>query len=51
MRYSKTNIIAQHIEFLRVRGHTVTQEQLNTWATIPLKYLAKILAKERLNFK
>lgn len=50
MRYSKTNIIQQHKEFLRLRGQTVSQEQLNIWAKMPLKYLAKILARERLNF-
>jgi len=50
MRYSKTNIIAQHIEFLRVRGQTVSQEQLNIWSTTPLKYLAKQFARARANF-
>jgi hypothetical protein len=49
MRYSKSNIIAQHIEFCRVHNITVTQNDLNTWSTIPLKYLSKQLAKQRLD--
>jgi hypothetical protein len=48
MRYSRTNIVNAHLEFLKQVGVEVTQEQRNKWSVTPLKYLKKFMAQERL---
>jgi len=48
MRYSRTNIVNAHLQFLQSAGVEVTQEQLNRWALVPVKFLAKTFAQERL---
>lgn len=45
---SKQSIIDQHLEFCRSYNITITDQQRNTWAITPARFLARILAKDRL---
>lgn len=47
MRYSKKNIINQHLEFCREHLIEVTQANIALWHTIPIKSLNKMLAETR----
>lgn len=48
MRYSRTNIVNQHLQFLQQHNITVTQDQRNRWSMSPVKFLAKYFADQRL---
>lgn len=48
MQYSRANIVAQHLEFCNQHNITVTQEQRNVWSQMPVKYLKRALARDRL---
>jgi len=48
MRYSRSNIVNQHLHFLQQHNITVTQDQRNIWSKLPVKFLAKQFAFERL---
>lgn len=48
MRYSRQNIIDQHIAFCEAHGILISQQQLNIWSQMPVKFLARVLAKDRL---
>ncbi len=45
---SKQSIIEQHLAFCEMHDIAVSQQQRNTWATIPARVLAKLLANDRL---
>lgn len=45
---SKQSIIDQHLEFCKTYNITITDQQLNAWAQTPARFLANILAKDRL---
>jgi hypothetical protein len=44
---SKQSIIDQHLQFCKTYNITVTDQQLNTWSQTPARFLANILAKDR----
>jgi hypothetical protein len=45
---SKQSIIEQHLQFCKTYNITITDQQRNTWAQTPARFLANILAKQRL---
>lgn len=47
MRYSKKNIINQHLEFCKAYGIEITQADITLWYTIPTKFLNKMLTETR----